>query len=148
MNKNVSPQMFQLLLKLALFEGLVENELDLLLSRAMLDEYREGEFLMREDDESFYMFVILSGQVDIIKRAKGQQKTLVTLGPGKCLGEMSLIERCGRSASAVATTPCKLLRLNRDALNPMPEIAAKIYRNIALILSRRLRRTNEALTLG
>src|SRR4051812_15437477 len=107
MNANVSPQMLQLLKKLPLFEGLDDKELEMLLSRAMLDEYAPGEYLMREDDESYYMFVILTGQVEIVKRVKGQQKTLVVLGPGKCLGEMSLIERCGRSASAVASGPCK-----------------------------------------
>src|SRR6478609_1112422 len=98
MNANVSPQMLQLLLKLPLFEGLDHKDLDMLLSRTVLDAFRVGEYLMREDDESYYMFVILSGQVDVVKRVKGQQKTLVVLGPGKCVGEMSLIERCGRSA--------------------------------------------------
>lgn len=138
----------QLLLKLYLFNEFDEAELEQLLAQAELAEFVQGEYPVQEGDRGTHLFVILAGQVRITKRAFGVQKTLVTLGPGECFGEMSLIEQRGRSASARAISHCKLLRLDREALTPLHEISAKIYRNIAILLSRRLRHLNDVLTLG
>ena len=138
----------QLLLKLPLFAGLDEAELSMLLSHADLLEVAAGDYPIREGDTDECLYVLLSGHVRITKRAFGVQKTIDTLGPGQCFGEMALVERRGRSATARAVTPCKLLRLDREALTPLYEISAKIYRNIAILLSQRLRHLNNVLTLG
>ncbi|HYD82120.1 MAG TPA: cyclic nucleotide-binding domain-containing protein [Paucimonas sp.] len=135
-------------MKLNLFDDLDEAELEMLLSRAELVEFEQGQYPIHEGDHDYHLFVILAGQVRISKRALGVQKTLETLGPGECFGEMSLIERRGRSASARAISHCKLLRLDREAITPLHEISAKIYRNIAILISRRLRHLNDVLTLG
>jgi CRP/FNR family transcriptional regulator, cyclic AMP receptor protein len=148
MSVQVPPETRRLLLKLYLFNELDESELQTLLSQAELIEFDQGEYPIHEGDSDTHLFVILAGQVRITKRAFGVQKTLETLGPGECFGEMSLLEQRGRSASARAIIHCKLLRLDRDALIPLPSISAKIYRNIAILLSRRLRHLNDVLTLG
>jgi CRP/FNR family transcriptional regulator, cyclic AMP receptor protein len=148
MSVHVPHETRELLLKLYLFNELYDPELQTLLSHAELVEFDHGEYPIQEGDNGNHLFVILAGQVRITKRAFGVQKTLETLGPGECFGEMSLIEQRGRSASARAISHCKLLRLDREALTPLPEISAKIYRNIAILLSRRLRHLNDVLTLG
>jgi hypothetical protein len=43
---------------------------------------------------------------------------------------------------------CKLLRIDGEKIANMPEIAIKLYRNIAILLSQRLRHANEILALG
>lgn len=148
MSVNVPSETRQLLLKLYLFHGLNEAELQMLLSRAELVEFDQGDYPIHEGDSESHLFVILAGQVRITKRALGVQKTLDTLGPGECFGEMALLERRNRSASARALTHCKMLCLDCEALTPLHEISAKIYRNIAVLLSRRLRHLNEVLVLG
>lgn len=148
MSIHCPPETRHLLLQLKLFAGLDEAELGILLSQAKLVEYQRGDYPIREDEDGQHLFVILAGQVRISKRAFGIQKVLDDLGPGECFGEMALIECRSRSASARALSPCKLLRLEHDDITPLYQISAKLYRNIAVLLSRRLRHANDILVLG
>lgn len=148
MSVHCPPELRKLLLRLNLFYELDEAELMLLLAEAELVDYHEGDYLITEGEQGNHMFVILAGHARISKRALGIQKVIQELGPGECFGEMSLIEHRSRSASVKALSAGKLLRINGDDMAKVPSIAAKLYRNIAKLLSQRLRHANEILTLG
>ncbi len=148
MSVHCQPETLQLLLKLNLFRGLDEAELMLLLEEAELVEFAEGESPIVEGEQGQFMFIILSGRLRIAKRSLGIQKVISELGPGECFGEMSLIEARSRSASVKALAACKLLRIDSDNMTRVPAIAAILYRNIAVLLSQRLRHANDILTLG
>lgn len=143
------PETRQLLLRLNLFRGLDEAELLLLLAQAELVEINEGDYPIKEGEQGSSMYIILAGHVRISKRSAGIQKVLQELGPGTCFGEMSLIECRSRSASVKALSPCKLLKIDGDDMVKVPSsINAKFFRNIATLLSQRLRYANDILTLG
>lgn len=144
----VEPETLQLLLRLKLFEGLSEFELARLLEEADLVDALAGEFLIREGEQGHHLFVLLSGAAGITKRKFGIPKVIQRLEAGECFGEMSLIEARPRSASVHAVRPCKLLRLDGRHVVSIPDVSAKIYRNIAVLLSQKLRHANEILTLG
>lgn len=148
MSLQCPPETRRLLLRLNLFHGLEEAELDMLLAQAELVEFAAGDYPIREGEQGHHLFVLLVGQASIIKRALGVQKTIQELGPGECFGEMSLIECRSRSASVRALTHCKLLKIDGDAIAPLLEVSSKLYRNIAILLSKRLRHANELLALG
>lgn len=148
MSVHCQPETRKLLLRLNVFRELDEAELVILLAQAALVDFIEGEYPIREGEQGRHMYVMLSGRVRISKRAFGIQKIIQEMGPGECFGEMSLIECRGRSATVKALTACKLLRLGSEDIEVLPEIAAKLYRNIAILLSQRLRQANEILTLG
>jgi CRP/FNR family cyclic AMP-dependent transcriptional regulator len=148
MSVHCQPETRQLLLRLNLFHGLDEAELMLLLTEAELVDCHEGDYPITEGEQGNHMFVILAGHARISKKAMGIQKVIHELGPGECFGEMSLIECRSRSASVKALSPCKLLRIDGGDIMKIPTIAAKLYRNIAKLLSQRLRHANDILTLG
>jgi CRP/FNR family cyclic AMP-dependent transcriptional regulator len=142
------PETRQLLLGLRLFRGLTDPDLSALLLHSDLIECVTSEVLIREGEQGQHLFVLMNGKVDICKRTAGAPKTIQTLGPGECFGEMSLIDCRSRSASVRAASPCKLIRVNGDHIVTLPDIASKIYRNIAIMLSQRLRSANDLLALG
>lgn len=142
------PETLQLLLRLKLFEGLNDYELARLTAEAEFVEAPSGEFLIREGEQGHHLFILLAGHARISKRSFGIQKVIQKLAPGDCFGEMSLIECRARSASVQAATPCKLLRLDGDYVVSLPEVSSKIYRNLAILLSQKLRHANEIITLG
>jgi CRP-like cAMP-binding protein len=148
MSVQCEPETLQLLLHLNLFRGLAEAELLLLLEEAELVDFAKDDCPIVEGEQGQFMFVILSGKVRIAKRSFGIQKQIGELGPGECFGEMSLIECRSRSASVKALGACKLLRIDGDKIARIPAIAAILYRNIAMLLSQRLRHANDILTLG
>ncbi len=138
----------KLLLTLKLFQGLRDDNLANLLEHAELIDVEGGEYVIREGEQGHEIFVLIGGQVEICKRANNVQKVIRKLGPGECFGEMSLIECRSRSASVRASATCKLLRIDGDSIAKMPDLAFKIYRNIAILLSQRLRHANEILALS
>jgi CRP-like cAMP-binding protein len=149
MTVQADPRIVQLLLKLELFRGLTEEELQLLLSLATLVEYDNGDYIIREGEQDHNLFVLLAGSVRIYKRSFAVQKAIKDLGPGECFGEMSLIDCRSRSASVRSMAhQCKVLRIDGDKITELPGIITKLYRNIAMMLSQRLRHANDMLTLG
>lgn len=68
--------------------------------------------ILVEGEIGGYMYVVLDGMIDV--SANGEP--LDVLEPGEVLGEMALIEGGNRtrSASAVSTTTCRLLRIEGD----------------------------------
>jgi CRP-like cAMP-binding protein len=58
---------------------------------------------------------------------------------------MTLADNESRSATVTALSPCTLVRISDQIMNTRPEIGMKVYRNIARVLSARLRSADEAL---
>ncbi|MCG8454289.1 MAG: cyclic nucleotide-binding domain-containing protein [Spirochaetales bacterium] len=89
------------------------------------------------------MYIILEGRVEIRKRTGDKTtRTMVTLSKGDIFGEMAVVERKGRSATAIAATDCRLLRLDEnsfyDQVRKNPDFAVKMIKT----LSSRLRNTD------
>jgi CRP/FNR family transcriptional regulator, cyclic AMP receptor protein len=148
MSVQCEPATYLLLLRLDLFRGLDQEELARMLAQAELIECRAGDYPIREGEQDNHLFVILSGKAGIYKRSLSVQKLIKELGPGECFGEMSLIECRSRSASVKAVTHCRLLRLDGDQIVRFPDLSSKLFRNIARLLSQRLRHANDIMTLG
>lgn len=102
--------------------------------------------IFREGEEGAEMYVIISGRVEI-RKATGPSaaKTLTTLQAGDLFGEMALIDRKPRSASAVAVEPTRLLVLNDKLFDRMLVSNPDFARRMIRILSDRIRRANQVI---
>lgn len=104
-----------------------------------------GKAVFREHDAAEDMYLIVEGQVRIVKGTGAEAVELALLSRGECFGEMALFERAARSATATAVGGCRLLRLGGyDFEQIMLEYPA-ISINICRVFSLRLRETNELL---
>lgn len=108
--------------------------------------FAKGTILFREGDTGDEMFIIDSGKVKIFKMVNGVEKVLAILGPSDFFGEMSLLNKKPRSATAETIEDSNVLVINSNTFESMiknnPEIAIRIMR----ILARRLDETNIQLT--
>jgi CRP-like cAMP-binding protein len=88
------------------------------------------------------MYVIRTGEVRILKRVGARELELARLGPGEAFGEMALLERQPRSATAVVASEARLLEIDdaafADLVSRNGEIALRLLRR----LSGRLRDAN------
>jgi NADH dehydrogenase len=73
--------------------------------------YEPGEIVFDEGDTGDSLFMILSGQVEVLKRIGEQLQVIGTLQAGEYFGEMALLGRLPRSASTRALTALDLLVL-------------------------------------
>jgi len=112
-------------------------------------EVAAGAAVFREGDSGGDMFIIESGQIDIVRKARGDEP-IATLGPGDFFGEMAILEDQPRFAGAIAKTNVRLLRIERsafaDVLKQNVEIGVRIMRKLAARHRRAEQRAQEALT--
>jgi CRP-like cAMP-binding protein len=69
-------------------------------------EYPSGSPIINEGEKGDFMFIILDGQVDVLKGPK--KVHLATLSKGVFLGEGALVSKAPRNASIVAKTNTKV----------------------------------------
>jgi CRP-like cAMP-binding protein len=108
-------------------------------------KYAPGEHIFKEGDHGEEMFIIHSGSVRITKSTDEGEKTLVTLGTGDFFGEMAVIDKGPRSASAVANEETICIVLNEELFEQQMQRNAKIVKKILKNMSSRLRAMNEQL---
>ena len=107
--------------------------------------YSGGETIFSQGDLGTEMFIILEGEVHIIKHINNESHLLSKLEKGDFFGEMALLESVPRTADAVAQSDVKVLVINGarfdEMLHKNPEIAVRIIRKY----SKRLREANALL---
>jgi CRP/FNR family transcriptional regulator, cyclic AMP receptor protein len=109
-----SPEM---LADVELFEHVNEED------RARLAEFIDfiqlpaGETLFKTGEPGESLYVVKSGEIELyIKDTAGQKILLAIAGPGEVFGELALLDRGPRTATAFALTDTELLELDRDDL--------------------------------
>lgn len=121
------------------------------MSDGMLDKYARdyaaGTVLFHEGDDGREMYVIQSGEVEIYRRVKGQNRTLAVLPPGEFFGEMSIVNNRPRSATAVVRRQSRLLVIDEHKFEAMIRSKAEIAVRMIKTLSARLERANQQIEL-
>lgn len=125
-----------LLKQIELFSSIPANYL-IGLAEIVHDEiFSAGEKIFNEGEVGDSMYLICSGQVSI----RHGSKEIAQLGSGESIGEMAILDKLPRSATAVVLEETKLLRIDAkdfdDILVTHPEIAQCLLK----ILSLRLRK--------
>ncbi len=101
-----------------------------------------GKILFREDEIGDKMYIIQSGNVRISKLIGGKEHILAVLGKGDFFGEMAIVNRVARTATATAVDTVHLLSFNRQGFISMIEKNSRIALNIIDKLCRRLQQAN------
>ncbi|MCZ7654214.1 MAG: cyclic nucleotide-binding domain-containing protein [Rhodocyclaceae bacterium] len=96
------------------------------------------------------MVIVIDGQCEIVRNdSSGLPRRLSLAGPGKTLGEMSMIDGELRFASCVALEDTLIAVLDRDSLSRIiaddPRLGIKILLELVLLLSQRLRAASSKL---
>ncbi len=128
-----------------LFHGLDRLQLIWLLSATSRVAVGAGGLFFDEGDPGDRLFVFINGSAVVEKRTRDGWTTLATLKPGEAFGEMAVVDQLPRSARVRAVANSLALSLTRARLDGSPDVAAAVYRNIAVMQTLRLRATNERL---
>lgn len=128
-----------LLADIDLFAGLTPAQLDWVAQRAHRRVFAAGRNVMTIDQPGEAVYIILYGTVKIHIEQGERDVILSILGAGDLLGEMSLIDSVGRSASAVTLEDSLLLWMDRLTFNYLLDNFTPVARNLVKILSGRVR---------
>lgn len=129
------------------FGGFKPAELQVLVELADEFTFRESEIIIQEGAVEDCMFVLLDGKVEVRKAAGHQVHTLVTLEAGSFFGEIALVDDGPRSATVIAVSPCRVLRIARSTVSVLagvqPGAAIHLLGAIGRSLVRLLRGSTE-----
>ena len=117
-----------------------------LAARATTRRYRRGEYICHAGEPATRLFVVESGRIAIAVRARdGRESVAAVLGPGALFGELPFFDGEPRSSDARALTPVTLGEIDYEAVRAVIDEDPGQLWDVALILTRRLRATDEAL---
>ncbi len=133
-----------------IFENLEAKELLEIEKLVHLRAYKPDEYVFRKNAPGEGLYIILQGKIDILVESEnGEENLMASLKEGDFFGDLSLLDREPRSASAISRDHSELLGFFRpdltDILKRKPDLGAKILFNVARIIGERLRKTNELL---
>ncbi len=117
------------------------------------ETYAKGEMVITEGATDRDMSILTRGSVSINVQLPfiGGERRLFSCGAGVVFGEIALLDGKPRSAEVQADEASEVYRLPHGnfekLLNSQPIIAAKLLRNIALVLSYRLRTRSDELRM-
>jgi hypothetical protein len=99
---------------------------------------RAGDVLFHEGDEPDGLYIIVSGELEIVRDRN--ESVLARLEEGQPVGEMALLDEAPRSATARVTHTAELLRLSSSAFHSLVMQRPQILLAMCRVLARRLRR--------
>jgi CRP/FNR family transcriptional regulator, cyclic AMP receptor protein len=128
--------------EIPLFSGLTTRQLDWLRGRLYERAFPAQVDMMVTGMPGEQVYIILSGTAKVyIPQTDGEEVIVSIMGPGDPVGEMSIVDEGGHSASVITLEETRVLWLSqasfKEALASMPVMAQNLMR----ILSTRLRNT-------
>ncbi len=111
---------------------------------------RKDETLLRKGEETNALYIVKSGELRVMDELPGEKVYLSSIGQNELFGEMSFLDESPRSASVQATRETELYRLTKEEFVRMllekPKLSARLVLAIGIMLVKRLRRADRALT--
>lgn len=136
-----------LLRSIPLFEGLTDDDLRVLSAKLVERPFRAGTVIFEQNDAGSAMYIVASGDVNIhLKGEDSRRISLKDISRGEFFGELALFDAKPRSASALATTDCLLLELERETLAAFLDGRPRAAMALLRTMSERMRETNNALS--
>ena len=104
-----------------------------------------GDTLLHAGKSNDTLFVVLSGRLNVLLGVpNGPRHTQV--GPGDCVGELSVIDGNPVSADVVAESASEVIGVSGDELWALLDVSPEMARNLLFILSGRVRHDSTVLT--
>jgi len=128
-----------------------DDEIGILKTALTRRNYRQGDVVFEEGDESKELYIVARGSASARLRLPGtdRQTRLITFSPGTVFGELALLDQESRSATVEADDDVICYVLDRVSFETLtrnnPGIAIKLLTNLGRELASHLRRANRTI---
>jgi NADH dehydrogenase len=123
--------------------------LDLLLPAELIDlkltasagiareHFEPGEEVFHQGDVGDRIYIILSGQADVVREDGEREKLLAQLGAGEYFGEMALLNQTTRNATVRCAAPLDVLSVPKREFNLLAASIPELRRSFEDLMARR-----------
>lgn len=129
----------RLLEDMPLFKGVAPADLSRIRNLFSETAYAAGKDVVTAEQPGDEAYVILQGAVKVHTNVADQEVILSLLGRGDLVGELSLLDSLGRSATVTTLEETRLLSIGRDSFRGLLEEVPAMAGNLIRLLARRLR---------
>ncbi len=142
-------EVLPILSQIAIFGGATEFQQQEIFRRLEIGIIEEGEYIFQKGDEPSHIYIVKSGEIELLIPGADVTIQKKKLGIGECVGQVALMSMQPHAVSAVAAERSELIVLSRRAMHQLRhediELFALLMMNIARELARRLKFTDEML---
>ena len=147
---NLSKAVVDLLIAIPMFDQIKADGLKVVARHMHFMDFEPKEVIFSEGDKGDFVCFVTKGFLNVLKKnEKGKCAVIASLGRGKSLGEMALLDDFPRSATVMSKTKSTLLILTRKGFEQLlelhPQIGVKMLKGLAKLLSMNLRKTSSLL---
>jgi CRP/FNR family transcriptional regulator, cyclic AMP receptor protein len=108
--------------------------------------YRPGEIIVHQGEVGNCMYVVQDGDVEVLKEENGIQTVVNTMRKGDIFGEMAIIERTVRSSTVRASSPARVLTVDKKTFLRRVQEDPSLALSVLKIMSQRIRRLDVQVT--
>ena len=136
--------------EVSLFKEFTDEQIAKVKKITVPSTFSPREPIIKYNEESNEFYILEEGKVQVEVPVEEGKNIISLLRPVAIFGEVGLLDDAHRSASVVATEPCKILVIkNSDFLTLLDDdkdMAHKFYRSLGQILYKRMCKTTSQLT--
>jgi small-conductance mechanosensitive channel/CRP-like cAMP-binding protein len=130
-----------------LFAELSDAERQMLAGRLSHAPFARGAVMTHQGAVAHWLYLITSGEADVIWVApNGEKRLLTTIPAGSVFGEMSLMTGAPRSATVVARSDVECYRLDKSGFEDIIRARPELAESMAHILAIRMQQIDELQT--
>jgi uncharacterized protein YhbP (UPF0306 family) len=101
-------------------------------------EVPAGEVIVRQGAPADKLFIVVDGEVEVVRDTNGSAETVATLKRGEYFGEVAIMRDLPRSAGVKAVSDTKLMALDRDAFRKLVAHSLGTTDDFDYLIGRRL----------
>lgn len=101
-------------------------------------DVQPGEYVIRQGETGRSFFIVAEGTVRVSRVVEDEEEELGYLGAGQFFGEIALLTTLKRTASVVAVSHCKILRLERESIESIILRHANVHQELQRFVYQRL----------
>ena len=103
----------------SIFTDLPELNADLLTATPQTTTADAGEVIAREGAPADKFFIVVEGELEVVRGGQGAAEVESRLGPGDLFGEIAIMRDRPRTATVRATAPTTLLAMEQDTFRDL-----------------------------
>ncbi len=138
----------ELIKKTRLFSSLSDTEMDQVIKKMVVRQFRKNETILYEEDTNEFMYVMLLGKVKVIRTTEDGKEIILAMHPeGDFFGEMSLIDGKTTPASVISTEDSLIAIISKKDFFLIIFSQSRVTQNLLEILCSRLRKSWDTIQL-
>lgn len=132
--------------KIAIFGALSKDEVEELAKHLEIKEYNRGEKIFLQDSSPENIYIVASGEVELVRKEGDREYFLKRYEVGDCFGQIALLGILSNLGDCISKSETLILQLSKFSFHRLSKENSKLFTKLLLNITREICRYNYFLT--